>query len=131
MLTGRKRDDWRDDDRGGAVIENAPTARRIGEPLPPHAELHAAWVRDRTLELEGSLPIVAAQMELICKSRERGDEVRVPATVAGERFSAELPLETLARAGDPETWDLWLDALRIGSQLDGVPNKKQAVAFPA
>jgi glycosyltransferase involved in cell wall biosynthesis len=111
------------------VIENAPTARRIGEPLPPHAELRAAWVRERTLELEGTLPSTAS--ELVCRSRERGDELRLPATVEGERFTAQLPLASLARAGEPETWDLWLDALRLGAHEDDVPNKKQAVAFPA
>src|SRR4051794_26510768 len=115
------------------MIENAPTARRNGEALPPHAEMHEAWVRARTLELAGTLPAAALHAELVCRSRERGDELRLPATVAGERFSAEVPLDSLARAGGRETWDLWLDAgepLRIGTHLDDVPNKKQAVAYP-
>src|SRR3954470_10017348 len=119
-------------DGGGAeLIENAPTARPIGEALPPHAELRETWVRERTVELEGTLPGAAGHGELICRSRERGDEVRLPAVVAGGHFSAELPLTALARAGAPERWDLWLDGLRIGAHDDDVPNKKQAVAFPA
>src|SRR3954469_7133161 len=119
-------------DGGGAeLIEDAPTARPIGEALPPHAELRQTWVRERTVELEGTLPNAAGSGELVCRSRERGDEVRVPAVVSGEHFRAELPLTALARAGAPERWDLWLDGLRIGAHDDDVPNKKQAVAFPA
>src|SRR3954447_11855301 len=119
-------------DGGGAeVIENAPTARPIGEALPPHAELRQTWVRERTVELEGTLPTASGRAELVCRSRERGDEVRLPAVVTGEHFRAELPLAALARAGAPERWDLWLDGLRIGAHDDDVPNKKQAVAFPA
>src|SRR3954453_8355480 len=97
-------------DGGGAeVIEDAPTARPIGEALPPHAELRETWVRERTVELAGTLANAAGHGELVCRSRERGDEVRLPAVVTSGHFSAEVPLAALARAGARERWDLWLD----------------------
>src|SRR3954454_22218671 len=96
---------------GAEVIEDAPTARPIGEALPPHAELREVWVREHTVELEGTVPQAPGHAELVCRSRERGDEVRLPAALVAEHFSAALALSALARGGEPETWDLWLDDL--------------------
>ncbi|HET6551641.1 MAG TPA: glycosyltransferase, partial [Solirubrobacter sp.] len=96
-----------------------------------HAELRRVWVRARTVALEGDLPAGAASAEVVCRSRERGDERRAPASVEDGAFSAEIDLEGLARPGEAELWDVHVGALRAAKRGDGIENKRHAVAYPA
>jgi glycosyltransferase involved in cell wall biosynthesis len=127
----------------GEACEVAPYAAEDGglslriAPLAPHAELSRAWVGERTVRLEGSVPTGGGRLELVCRSRERGDELVSAVSAVGAGFTAELELERLVRAGaEPEVWDLYVDTgsgspLRLGAHDDDVANKKQAVAYPA
>jgi glycosyltransferase involved in cell wall biosynthesis len=104
------------------------------EPIGPHAELEALWVRDGAVTVHGRLVgIPAAGGGSLLLSRN-GEEEAFPAEVLGERFSARAPLAGLARDGG----GAWLATLAVadarlpvGTHLDGVVGKDRVVAFPA
>jgi glycosyltransferase involved in cell wall biosynthesis len=96
------------------------------EPLPPHAEAERVRVVDGALLIEGEAD--GAEPRLVARHRGDGAEVEAAAVLDGGRFSARLELAPLARAG---VWDLQLGDRRIGTHRDGLPGKKEIVAFPA
>ena len=96
------------------------------EPLPPHAEAERVRVEDGALLIEGEAG--GAEPRLVARHRGDGAEVEAAAELDGGRFSARLELAPLARAG---VWDLQLGDRRIGTHRDGLPGKKEIVAFPA
>ena len=96
------------------------------EPLPPHAETERVRVEDGALLIEGEAE--GAESRLVARHRGDGAEVEAAAELDGGRFRARLDLAPLARAG---VWDLQLGDRRVGRHRDGLPGKKEIVAFPA
>src|ERR671928_814324 len=89
--------------------------------LPTRPDLQRVDIdEDRTLVLRGLLPRGPAAPPhppagLICRSRERGDEVRARAEVDNGAFRATVDLHALVRdAGDVEVWDLYLAVEGLG-----------------
>src|SRR5919206_949801 len=97
---------------------------------------------DGPLVLRGLLPRGRAAPPhppagLICRSRERGDEVRARAEVDNGAFRATVDLHALVRdAGDVEVWDLYLAVeglggpLRIGARAEDIVARAPFVAYP-
>src|SRR5919199_6557556 len=111
--------------------------------LPTRPDLQRVEIdENRTLVLRGRLPRGPAAPPhppagLICRSRERGDEVRAPAEVDDGAFRAAVDLHALVRdAGDHEVWDLYLaveglgDPLRIGARAEDILARAPFVAYP-
>jgi glycosyltransferase involved in cell wall biosynthesis len=122
--------------RGGDDV-----VRLASEPLDPHAEVDAAAVdRDgAALRIDGRLPPDAPADGAVALIARHGDasESRFTATAAAGRFNARADLTTLAqRRTDGYDWDLYLGLgerveLRLATRLDGLANRRGAVAFPA
>jgi len=89
-------------------------------------------VDDGALRLEGTVEAEAGPADLSARRGGDGDEVVVPAQLDGGRFAASLDLARLAPPGD---WSLRLvangRAYRLGTHLDGIPNRGEATEFPA
>jgi glycosyltransferase involved in cell wall biosynthesis len=107
------------------------------KPLAPHAEVTRMRVDGSTLHVEGAVP-AESDAPAYLFARRRGDvmEVVVPAEVDGERFSARLDLGELVVPGEQrDVWNLRLElgrrALRLGTHLDGIPNRNEATEYPA
>ena len=101
----------------------------VVEPLPPHAEARSVRVDGGALAVAGDAPASdPGAATLVARHRGDGAEVAVEAAVAAGGFTARLPLERLDREG---VWDLRLGERRIGAHRDGLPGKKEIVAFPA
>ncbi len=88
------------------------------------------------LEVEGTVGAEAGSAELVASRRGEGDEVVVPAQLERGRFAARLDLAELALpGGQPDVWNLRLvadrRAYRLGTHLDGIPNRGEATEFPA
>src|ERR671932_150991 len=111
--------------------------------LPTRPDLQRVDIdENRTLVLRGLLPRARGAPPrppagLICRSRERGDEVRALAEVENGAFRATVDLQALVRdAGDLEVWDLYLAVeglggpLRIGAQAEDVVARAEFVAYP-
>lgn len=104
--------------------------------MSDRAEVRFVWVRGDAVIVEGELVGDApppATARLTARRASDGTEVHVPAKLDGPRFDARLDLTELAREDEPSVrWQLFLEAgatLRLGKQLDGIPNKRDAVAF--
>jgi glycosyltransferase involved in cell wall biosynthesis len=88
------------------------------------------------LAVEGTLPDdLEGAAELVATRRGDGDEARWGAAPDAGRFTARIALGDLVReAAGVETWDLRLQAgeraLRLGTHLDDIPDRRAAVAFP-
>jgi len=121
------------------------TVARAGEgplavearPLGPHAEVTRMRVEGAALEVAGTLPEEADGPAFLF-ARRRGDvmEIVAPAEAGGGRFAASLDLAELALPGEQrDVWNLRLEAgrrsLRLGTHLDGVPNRGEATEYPA
>jgi len=107
------------------------------KPLAPHAEVTRMRVDGTTLHVEGAVPPESGEPAYLF-ARRRGDvmEVVVPAHVEGERFSARLDLGELVVPGEQrDVWNLRLElgrrGLRLGTHLDGIPNRNEATEYPA
>ena len=107
------------------------------KPQAPHAEVTRMRVEAATLHVEGRVPAGSDEPAYLF-ARRRGDvmEVVVPAQVDGERFTASLGLGELVVPGaQRDVWNLRLElgrrALRLGTHLDGVPNRNEATEYPA
>jgi glycosyltransferase involved in cell wall biosynthesis len=105
---------------------------------PPHAEVTRLRLEGDTAVIEGTLPAEIAPQRAYLVARRRGDVMEVfrPAEAAHGRFTARLDLGELVLPGDQaDAWDLRLQLddrpLRLGSHLDDIPNKKDAVAYPS
>jgi glycosyltransferase involved in cell wall biosynthesis len=115
---------------GGALTVEA-------KPQPPHAEVTRLRVEGGMLEVEGTVQAEPSEPAYLF-ARRRGDvmEVVAPATIEGGRFSARLDLAELALPGEQrDVWNLRLEAgrrdYRLGTHLDGVPNRSEATEYPA
>ena len=107
------------------------------KPQAPHAEVTRMRVDGARLQVEGSVPPEPDGPAFLF-ARLRGDviEVVVPAEVEGERFTASLDLGELVVPGEQrDVWNLRLEigrsALRLGTHLDGIPNRGEATEYPA
>ncbi len=100
----------------------------VTEPLAPHAEARSVRVEHGVLAVSGDAAPGAGPAALVARHRRDGIEVAADAAESGGGFSARLPLERLDREG---VWDLRLGERRIGAHRDGLPGKKDVVAFPA
>jgi glycosyltransferase involved in cell wall biosynthesis len=88
------------------------------------------------LEVEGTVGAEAESAELVASRRGEEDEVVVPAQLERGRFAARLDLGELALpGGQSDDWSLRLvagrRAFRLGTHLDGIPNRGEATEFPA
>jgi glycosyltransferase involved in cell wall biosynthesis len=88
------------------------------------------------LEVEGTVGAEAGSAELVASRRGGEDEVVVPAQLERGRFAARLDLGELALpGGQPDDWSLQLvagrRAHRLGTHLDGIPNRGESTEFPA
>ena len=106
------------------------------KPLAPHAEVTRLRVTGTALHVEGTVEAQADPAHLFARRRGDGSEVVVPAALDGGRFSADLDLAELAPPGDTtDVWDLRLvagtRAYRLGTHLDGIPNRGESTEFPA
>jgi glycosyltransferase involved in cell wall biosynthesis len=106
------------------------------KPLAPHAEVTRMRVDEGALRVEGTVEAEAASAHLFARRRGDGQEVDVPARLEGGRFAASLDLAELALpGGQPDVWSLRLvanrRAYRLGTHLDGIPNRGEATEFPA
>ncbi len=106
-------------------------------PLAAHAEVTRMRVEGVTLHVEGAVP-PESEGPAFLFARRRGDpmEVVVPAAVDGERFTTSLDLGELVVPGEQrDVWNLRLEigrrALRLGTHLDGIPNRAEATEYPA
>ena len=93
-------------------------------------------VDDGALRVEGTVEADAESAELVAGRRGDEQEVLVPARLEGGRFAVSLDLAELALpGGQPDVWDLRLvanaRAYRLGTHLDGIPNRGEATEFPA
>jgi glycosyltransferase involved in cell wall biosynthesis len=101
-----------------------------------HAEVTRLRVEGARLTIEGAVPPgLGPDAVLIARRRGAGDEVRAPADLDEAGFVARLELAGLVAAREePDVWDLRLHvgerALRLGTHLDDIPNRRAAVAFP-
>ena len=121
------------------VTENGNFSLAVRD-LAEYAEVRRVEVGASSVTVEGTVPRARSARQdgrLICRSRERGDEVTVLASVTSGDFTAELDLHRLVRHGDEtEVWDLYLavegfpQPLRIGGHLDDIPNKKDVLIYP-
>jgi glycosyltransferase involved in cell wall biosynthesis len=107
-------------------------------PQAPHAEVTRVRVEGAALRVEGHVPAAGADDAAYLFARRRGDvmEVVAPAVLDGERFSASLDLGELALPGEQrDVWNLRLLVgrrdHRLGTHLDGVPNRAEATEYPA
>ncbi|HYH58616.1 MAG TPA: glycosyltransferase family 4 protein [Thermoleophilaceae bacterium] len=102
--------------------------------LDPHAEVTRVEVGDRAIVIHGELPPEAGETSLVATSRRDKAERTTGVERAGRRFSAELALADLARAGDGEVWDLRVatagERLRLAAHSDGIHEKGRVVEFP-
>ncbi len=114
------------------------------DPFPPHAEVQRVFVEEDAVVLEAvldhrvALPPPSEPAFLVAASRERTVQVEAPAVIEGRAVRARLLLAALADSTVPdgEFWDLsvrseTLGTLRVGRHLDGVTDKKSAIAYPA
>ncbi|MEO8689979.1 MAG: glycosyltransferase family 4 protein [Solirubrobacteraceae bacterium] len=116
--------------KGGALTVEAT-------PQAPHAEVTRLRVDQGVLHVEGTFPVEQDDRAYLF-ARRRGDvmEVVVPATLEGGRFTAGLALAELVLPGEQrDVWNLRLQigrrSLRLGTHLDGVPNRNEATEYPA
>lgn len=108
--------------RGGGVVVAGDVRVRVrveggrllveASPLGPHAELRGVRVADEALVVDVEGPLVA---------RRRGDGREVAAP------GGRLPYAELGQG----LWDLFAGGLRVGAHRDGLPGKRDVVAFPA
>jgi glycosyltransferase involved in cell wall biosynthesis len=116
-----------------------PPGRVAEAKSPPlHAEVTRLRLDGDRAVIEGTLPADIAPQRAYLVARRRGDVMEVfrPVEVAHGRFTARLDLGELVLPGDQaDAWDLRLllddQPLRLGSHLDDIPNKKDAVAYPS
>ena len=106
-------------------------------PQPPHAEVTRLRLDGATLHVAGTvLAEQADRAELFARRRGDGMEVAADAELDGDRFASSLDLAELAIPGDQrDVWNLRLQlgqrSLRLGTHLDGVPNRAEATEYPA
>jgi glycosyltransferase involved in cell wall biosynthesis len=114
------------------VVDDLPVVRCRS--LPPHAEVSRVELDDDAIAFEGRLPVADGGFRLAAVSRHDKAERTAPVAVDGDRFQAQLPLAELARAGDPDVWDLRLvrgdERLRLASHADDILDKSSVVVFP-
>ena len=107
------------------------------KPLAPHAEVTRMRVDGRRAAGRGhGRGGGRSRRDLVARRRGDGEEVVVPAQLEGGRFAASLDLAALALpGGQPDVWNLRLvanrRAYRLGTHLDGIPNRGEATEFPA
>ena len=88
------------------------------------------------IAVEGTSPDdLGTGAELVARRRGDAAEVRWSAAVEEGRFTARIGLADLVPAGaEAEVWDLRLQAgeraLRLGTHLDDIPDRRAAVAYP-
>jgi glycosyltransferase involved in cell wall biosynthesis len=116
--------------KGGALTVEA-------KPQAPHAEVTRLHLDGATLHVQGTFPVEQSDRAYLF-ARRRGDvmEVVAAATLEGDRFTASLDLAELVLPGDQrDVWNLRLQigrrSLRLGTHLDGVPNRGEATEYPA
>ena len=116
--------------KGGALTVEA-------KPHSPHAEVTRLRLDGATLRIEGTFPVEQSD-DAYLFARRRGEvmEVVAAATLDGDRFSASLDLaELVLPGGQRDVWNLRLQigrrSLRLGTHLDGVANRGEAVEYPA
>ena len=114
---------------GDGVYRLRPHSTRAGDLaidaklLGPFARVDEVWVRGHRLEIRGGAD---AGAELVACRRDGDEEVRSPATVAAGGFNAAVELSELG----PGTWDLYLDGMRLGAHLDGIPDRWRSTVYP-
>ena len=106
------------------------------KPLSPHAEVTRLRVEGTALHVEGAVEADAESAYLFARRRGDAMEVVVAARLEGGRFSASLDLGELVLPGEQtDVWNLRLVAgrrsYRLGTHLDGVPNRGEATEYPA
>ncbi len=130
----------------GTSIQVAPFATIRGnlslrvEEVKPYAEVEDVDAAGGVLTLVGSFVGLAgpeeASARLVARRRDGDEEIEGRATATRLKFRATLELHCLPAQSETAAWDLFLlvdgvpPALRLGSRLDDVANKKTAVAFP-
>jgi glycosyltransferase involved in cell wall biosynthesis len=102
--------------------------------LPPHAEVTRVEVEDQAIAIEGEPPDAEGDLRLVAVSRRDKAERTAPVVIEGGRFKTRLPLAQLAREGDTDAWNLWLERgderLRLSSHRDDILDKAAVVVFP-
>ena len=102
--------------------------------LPPHAEVTRVEVEDEAIAIEGEPPDASGDLRLVAVSRHDKVERAAPVAIEGGRFKTRLPLGQLAREGDTDAWNLWLERdderLRLSSHRDDILDKAAVVVFP-
>ena len=102
--------------------------------LPPHAEVTRVEVEDEAIAIEGEPPGAEGDLRLVAVSRRDKAEHTAPVAIEGGHFKTRLPLAQLAREGDTDAWNLWLEQgderLRLSSHRDDILDKASVVVFP-
>jgi glycosyltransferase involved in cell wall biosynthesis len=102
--------------------------------LRPHAEVRRVEVDDEAIAIEGDPPATDGDLRLVAVSRREKTERVAPVAIEAGRFKARLPLGPLARDGDTDAWDLWLERggerLRLSSYTDDILDKSSVMIFP-